>query len=607
MTDTTLASESLSRSVSRLSMKDGIEGKDKDAYDDEIDGSDPINGISVREGQMADVEGLDVELGDGEKVIHMLCDYENGFNLLLKLIKRSTLSTKECTTFLRKRAQIEEEYGKAMSKLAQQVLSTSTSNQGVGDKASVSALNAVDRSASSSTFDSAWIQLLKMHDELGSLHTKLSTQVSDLAEELSALSKNTERSRKQLKTACLQHTKTLHDSENLLEKVKTRFESSTAEWEGAILQRESLSQQLANPGLGGMVMPKSSSAGKLSGIWGKSGSANPVKLKKLEEDALAKANQANEAYKQQLNATNVVRSAYWGSHLPRFVRLLKETQTSTTSNLQTHLHKYATLLESTLCSEGHLLSPLPSSPDPSLTNIITSINNSHDFTQYLHQHLGTKLSQKNIDTYSLVSNRPSFCLDLQTLLERDGCPVPIVVQKLIQHIEHCGMATQGIYRLSGNAHAVQRLRGMLNKDPEVCLDGKDGEAWDIHVITGALKLFFRELPDPLFPRSVYRGILEAAAIEDERMRLINIHEFVNALPDVNYITLQALIGHLWRVAKNENHNNMSVVNLSIIWGPTLLDAPKDGLQNQSTSDIKLQTRVVEVVIANYDTIFDTES
>lgn len=57
-------------------------------------------------------------------------------------------------------------------------------------------------------------------------------------------------------------------------------------------------------------------------------------------------------------------------------------------------------------------------------------------------------------------------------------------------------------------------------------------------------MFFRELPDPLFPRTVYRQVIEAARIEDPRMRLIQVHERVNTLPDTNYATLRLLTQHL---------------------------------------------------------------
>lgn len=35
------------------------------------------------------------------------------------------------------------------------------------------------------------------------------------------------------------------------------------------------------------------------------------------------------------------------------------------------------------------------------------------------------------------------------------------------------------------------------------------DQWDIHVLTGALKLFFRELKEPVFPFHMYNKFFEA--------------------------------------------------------------------------------------------------
>jgi hypothetical protein len=66
------------------------------------------------------------------------------------------------------------------------------------------------------------------------------------------------------------------------------------------------------------------------------------------------------------------------------------------------------------------------------------------------------------------------------------------------------------------------------------------------ILTGALKLYFREMPDSLLPKSMYHTFMDAARIEDERLRLISIHELINQLHDAHYATLQRLIGHLWK-------------------------------------------------------------
>lgn len=69
----------------------------------------------------------------------------------------------------------------------------------------------------------------------------------------------------------------------------------------------------------------------------------------------------------------------------------------------------------------------------------------------------------------------------------------------------------GIYRLSGTTSRVQALKKALDTD----IDNTDvmSEDWsaDINVISGALKLWFRELPEPLLTYGLYHQFIEAAS------------------------------------------------------------------------------------------------
>ena len=84
---------------------------------------------------------------------------------------------------------------------------------------------------------------------------------------------------------------------------------------------------------------------------------------------------------------------------------------------------------------------------------------------------------------------------------------------------------------------------------------------DINIVAGLLKLWFRELPEPLLPPHQYHAFMEAArgspiillgiemnsvlpGNDNERLRHIRMHERINELPDPNYATLKHLMGHL---------------------------------------------------------------
>lgn len=81
-----------------------------------------------------------------------------------------------------------------------------------------------------------------------------------------------------------------------------------------------------------------------------------------------------------------------------------------------------------------------------------------------------------------------FGANLSNLCQRENSTVPKFVKLCIEHVEQYGLDVDGIYRVSGNLAVIQKLRFAVNHDEK--LDLKDSKWEDIHVITGALKMFF---------------------------------------------------------------------------------------------------------------------
>ncbi|XP_062972653.1 rho GTPase-activating protein 15 isoform X2 [Elgaria multicarinata webbii] len=100
-----------------------------------------------------------------------------------------------------------------------------------------------------------------------------------------------------------------------------------------------------------------------------------------------------------------------------------------------------------------------------------------------------------------------FGSHLHRVCERDGSTVPQFVKICIKTIEKRGLDVDGIYRVSGNLATIQKLRFVVNQEEKLNLDDSQWE--DIHVVTGALKMFFRELPEPLFPYCFFEQFVEA--------------------------------------------------------------------------------------------------
>ena len=89
---------------------------------------------------------------------------------------------------------------------------------------------------------------------------------------------------------------------------------------------------------------------------------------------------------------------------------------------------------------------------------------------------------------------------------------------------------------------------------------------DIMAVASLLKRFFRELPDPLFPRNQYQDFIKAAKIKDDVLRRDALHAEVNRLPDPNYATLRSLVFHLHKVQLHKDKNRMTAGNLAICFG-----------------------------------------
>ena len=84
------------------------------------------------------------------------------------------------------------------------------------------------------------------------------------------------------------------------------------------------------------------------------------------------------------------------------------------------------------------------------------------------------------------------------------------------------------------------------------------EDGDIHTVGSLLKKFFKELPDPAIPVSLYDEFVSCAKETDEEERLSMLKELVHRLPTAHYHTLKFLMRHLKKVASHSDENKVSL-------------------------------------------------
>jgi hypothetical protein len=127
-------------------------------------------------------------------------------------------------------------------------------------------------------------------------------------------------------------------------------------------------------------------------------------------------------------------------------------------------------------------------------------------------------------------------------------------------------ATEGIFRVSGNANRIAEIKNMYNAGEEI----PTKEFGDPHLITGIIKLFFRELTNPLLTYAKYNQFLALGGADAGAGTLQKIKQEIASLPEVNRVVLGFLMKNLKRVSAFAAQSKMEASNLSIVFGPTIL-------------------------------------
>ncbi|XP_060152368.1 rho GTPase-activating protein 26 isoform X5 [Globicephala melas] len=179
-----------------------------------------------------------------------------------------------------------------------------------------------------------------------------------------------------------------------------------------------------------------------------------------------------------------------------------------------------------------------------------------------------------------------------------------IIRKCIHAVETRGINEQGLYRIVGVNSRVQKLLSIL-MDPKTASETETDicAEWEIKTITSALKTYLRMLPGPLMMYQFQRSFIKAAKLENQESRVSEIHSLVHRLPEKNRQMLQLLMNHLANVANNHKQNLMTVANLGVVFGPTLLRPQEETVA--AIMDIKFQNIVIEILIENHEKIFNT--
>eukprot|EP00039_Didymoeca_costata_P016530 m.298259 g.298259 ORF g.298259 m.298259 type:complete len:551 (-) comp16408_c0_seq1:2695-4347(-) len=176
-------------------------------------------------------------------------------------------------------------------------------------------------------------------------------------------------------------------------------------------------------------------------------------------------------------------------------------------------------------------------------------------------------AQKNIFDPSMFGGSLDEVMEAQQKFEagRDR-KLPWAVTALVDAIlEAQGAQTEGIFRVPGDIDAVNILKVRIDRGEP--LSGFS----EPHVPASALKLWFRELSEPLIPQELYYDCIEAYQDVDRSMAIIE------RMPALNRLLLVYIIRFLQIVGQPENQTitKMTLDNLSMVWAPNFLRCPSE--------------------------------
>eukprot|EP00041_Stephanoeca_diplocostata_P019873 m.432893 g.432893 ORF g.432893 m.432893 type:complete len:214 (+) comp21415_c0_seq7:259-900(+) len=107
-------------------------------------------------------------------------------------------------------------------------------------------------------------------------------------------------------------------------------------------------------------------------------------------------------------------------------------------------------------------------------------------------------------------------------------------------------------------------------DPLGALEGVECP-FDCHTIASCLKLYFRTLDEPVMTFQYYAAFVATATIDDDAEKLAAVRELVyEKIPEAHRRVLDILIPFLQRVAAKSDVNKMTMRNLAVVFGPSLL-------------------------------------
>ncbi|KAK1332328.1 hypothetical protein QTO34_007001 [Cnephaeus nilssonii] len=186
----------------------------------------------------------------------------------------------------------------------------------------------------------------------------------------------------------------------------------------------------------------------------------------------------------------------------------------------------------------------------------------------------------------------------RTRNQDSGQAIPLVVESCIRYINLYGLQQQGIFRVPGSQVEVNDIKNSFERGEDPLVD--DQNERDINSVAGVLKLYFRGLENPLFPKERFQDLISTIKLESPAERVHQIQQILITLPRVVIVVMRYLFAFLNHLSQYSDENMMDPYNLAICFGPTLMHIP-DG-QDPVSCQAHVN-EVIKTIIIHHEAIF----
>lgn len=179
-----------------------------------------------------------------------------------------------------------------------------------------------------------------------------------------------------------------------------------------------------------------------------------------------------------------------------------------------------------------------------------------------------KEEKKNTSDYQIGDIQPVFgvSVNLSTDFSRchDGIDIPLVVRDCIDYLQEHGLKSEQIYKVEPVKGRLQIFKKSYNNH-----ESRNSDEFDIPTACGLLKLFLKELPEPILTTDLTSQFEEASAKSGTKQQEDLLVTLIQLLPQYNRTLLGWIFLHFESVINNEKHNKMNAQSLAMLLSPVL--------------------------------------